>query len=145
MPARARAPGPERPVARIRPDAGVLWPVQGLYTVIGLTSANLTDLLIFSGRIGGAINPVSLLIGAASILAPMVWQARRELRDVWVLTDRALYHNGKPALALADITGIRVWNTRVSLRAGKTTVHLNYLNNPAAVAREIRATLAGER
>lgn len=144
MPARALARH-ERPIARIRPDASVMWPMQALYTILGLLAANLTDLLIFGGRIGGAINPVSLLIGAATIIAPMIWQAQRDLRDVWVLTDRAIYQNGKPVLALADISGIRVWPTRITLRAGKATIHLNYLNNPAAVAREIRAALAGER
>lgn len=134
-----------RPIAQIRPDAAVMWPLQALYTCIGLLAANLTDIVIFGGRIGGAINPVSLLIGAATILAPMIWQGWRELRDVWLLTDRAIYRNGQPIAALADITAIRVWPTRLSLRTGQTAVHLNYLNNPAAVAREIRATLAGER
>ncbi|SDW19537.1 hypothetical protein [Roseicitreum antarcticum] len=145
MPPRATAPRAERPIARIRPDAAVMWPLLALYTTLGLMAANLTDLLFLGGRVSGGINTFSLMIGAASLLLPMVWQGVGSLRDVWLLTDRAIYHNGRPMIALTDITAIRVWHTHISLRTGQTPMHLNYLNNPAAVAREIRATLAGER
>jgi len=130
----------EVPLAVIRPDAAVYWHIQGLVLCGVLALPAFFTLLFGPGSDGGARSGWTLLVGAATLLAPTVFNAWGELRQSWLLTDQRLILPGGHHILLAhlDMVRARRRGVYVTARSGaKTSAHLGFLANPAAAAARI--------
>jgi hypothetical protein len=132
----------ETALALIRPDRQVYWFIQGITLCAAFGSANfLAFLWRASDGDGGGGSFFQALIGAATVAAPILFGAWRDLQQAWILTDRRVILGADAYILLEDLTDVRAKWAGLTLTAGgdnQRVARLSALINPQDAAERIR-------
>ena len=135
----------ERLIAQVKQDREVAILSEALWGVMGLLAIT-TAFYLFDRASGPQAQRAWLgtLVTVAFMVGPIAAQRLFRPMPVYWLTDRRLVLDATTDVALADIRGIRVWLTGLTLRTDSKRHALRMLVNPFAVAALLRDTIAGK-